>query len=456
MSVSISIPPGPAELLRRLNAAGFEAYVVGGCVRDSLRGVSPSDWDVCTSARPEQTAACFSSERVIPTGLAHGTVTVLLDGMGYEITTFRTEGGYTDHRHPDEVSFVDSITADLARRDFTVNAMAYHPEKGLCDPFGGREDLSRRRIRCVGEPDRRFEEDALRILRALRFASQLDFVLDDATASSALRLASTLAVLPGERVAAELKKLLCGRAAGRVLLEYWPVLCAVIPELAPLQGAPQDNPHHRYSMDRHTAEAVAAAPPVPALRLCMLFHDVAKPLCRTTDAQGVGHYKGHPARSAEIAERTLRRLRFDRALIDRACLLIRYHDDRFPPDPSSVKSMLRLLGADLFGDLLQVQRADTLAKGDGLGAKEALERISSARAAADEIIRRQECYSLSQLAVRGGDLIRLGVPPGPEVGRRLNELLDRVIGGSLPNEREALLGQIACPVQTTDSEGETK
>lgn len=439
MQPKLSIPPGPASLLRRLEGAGFEAYAVGGCVRDSLLGKTPSDWDLCTCARPEEITACFAGLRVVPTGIEHGTVTVVLDGIGYEITTFRTEGGYADHRHPDTVSFVRSIQEDLARRDFTVNAMAFHPVRGLCDPFGGRHDLRRKIIRCVGRPCERFEEDALRILRALRFASQLDFAVEEETAQAVRSMADALKALPGERVSAELKKLLCGQGAGRVLLAFWSVFCKIIPALAPLEGAAQDNPHHSYSMDRHTAEAVHFAPPEEAVRLCMLFHDIAKPLCRTTDAQGIGHYKGHPALSARMAEETLRSLRFDRVTIERVCLLIRYHDERFASDAVSVKKMLRLLGPEVLQQLLAVQRADTLAKGQGEGTAQAHRRIDAAQAECARILRQGECYCLSSLAVKGKELIALGLPPGPQVGQCLHRMLDEVIEGRLPNERDVLL-----------------
>lgn len=440
MQPKISIPTGPAALLRRLEEKGFETYVVGGCVRDSLLGKTPSDWDLCTCARPEEMTACFWGLRVIPTGIEHGTVTVVLDGVGYEITTFRTEGGYTDHRHPDQVSFVRSIEEDLARRDFTVNAMAFHPARGLCDPFGGQDDLRRQIIRCVGRAAERFDEDALRILRALRFASQLNFAVEEDTAEAVRSMAAELRTLPGERVGAELRKLLCGQGAGRVLLEFWPVFCQVIPALAPLEGAPQDNPHHCYPMDRHTAEAVQAAPPEEAVRLCMLFHDIAKPLCRTTDPHGIGHYKGHPALSARIAEEALYALRFDRSTIERVCLLIRYHDERFPPDTVSVKKMLRLLGPEALGQLFSVQRADTLAKGQGQGVDKSLQRIDAAEAECARILQQEECYCLSSLAVKGKDLLALGIPPGPQVGQCLHRLLDAVMEGELPNQKQALLG----------------
>lgn len=435
----ISIPPGPAQLLHRLEEAGFEAYAVGGCVRDSLRGETPSDWDLCTSARPEEMTACFAGLRVIPTGIKHGTVTVVLDGVGYEITTYRVETGYTDHRHPDGVCFVRSLEEDLARRDFTVNAMAWHPQRGLCDPFGGEQDLHRGMIRCVGHAATRFEEDALRILRALRFASQLNFTIEEDTAHSVRSMAADLCSLPGERLGAELKKLLCGPGAGRILWEFWPVFCEIIPDLTPLTGAAQDNPHHCYSMDRHTVEAVAAAPAIAEVRLCMLFHDIAKPLCRTTDSNGVGHYKGHPALSARIAAQALRTLRFDRATIERVCLLIRYHDERFSPDAPSVKRMLGLLGPQAYRQLLAVQRSDALAKGNGVGATESLERICAAQAQAERILRMGECYSLTGLAVRGEDLLASGIPAGPAVGICLSRLLDAVIEGQLPNHRESLL-----------------
>ncbi len=442
MPIHLTLPPGPAALIQRLEDMGWEAYAVGGCVRDSLLGKIPLDWDLCTGATPKEMMECFHDLRVIPTGVDHGTVTVVLDGVGYEVTTFRTEEGYTDRRHPDRIRFVPSVEADLARRDFTINAMAYHPKRGLCDPFGGQADLTRRVLRCVGEPRERFGEDALRILRALRFASCLNFQIDPPTAQAALSMAEGLQVLPGERISTELRKLLCGEGVQGILLQFWPIFCQIIPELSPLRGFEQNTPYHCYTLERHTAEAVAAAPKKEPVRLCMLLHDIAKPLCRTTDVKEIAHYHGHPDLSAQMAEGILRRLRFDRATTERVSLLIRHHDERFSPDSVSIKRMLNRLGKDAFEQLLAVQRADTLAKGEAFGAAEAHARLDKAERELKRIFEAGECYSMADLAVTGSDLLALGIPKGKKIGLLLEQLLSAVIEGRLPNEKEVLLAAL--------------
>lgn len=297
----MTIPQDALTILQRLNDAGEEAYVVGGCVRDALLGVTPKDWDICTSARPEEMQRIFSGMHVVETGLKHGTLTVVLHHTPYEVTTFRVDGAYTDHRHPDGVTFVTDVTMDLARRDFTVNAMAYHPVRGLVDAFGGREDLARRLIRCVGRPEARFEEDALRILRALRFASVYDFDIDPETASAIHALYPTMAQVAAERIRVELSKLLCGKGVGRILRDYSDVITFLLPELAPSVGFEQHTPYHRFDVWEHTVRAVEAVAPTEALRLTMLLHDSGKPACFTMDAQGVGHAYGHQKRSTELA-----------------------------------------------------------------------------------------------------------------------------------------------------------
>ena len=291
----------PAQVntaLARLHDAGYEAYIVGGCVRDRIMGREPKDYDITTSALPEQTAAVFAGERIIETGMKHGTVTVLLDGEPLEITTFRIDGTYSDSRHPDAVTFTPSLREDLARRDFTMNAMAYSSETGLVDPFGGQADIAAKYIRCVGDPDLRFREDALRILRALRFSSVLGFPIEPETDGAARYLCLLLKKISAERVFSELKQLLCGPDVRRVLLDYAGVLGAVLPEILPMQGFDQRNPHHCYDILEHTAAAVEAMPPEPALRLAALLHDVGKPECFFTDEDGVGHFYGHPKAGA--------------------------------------------------------------------------------------------------------------------------------------------------------------
>ena len=299
------LPAGAAFIIDRLNKHGHRAYVVGGCVRDCLLGIMPKDWDICTSALPEEMQRIFRDQHVVETGLKHGTLTVVIDHIPYEVTTFRVDGEYTDHRHPDEVRFVRDVREDLARRDFTVNAMAYHPEEGLVDAFGGQEDLAAGIIRCVGEAERRFDEDALRILRALRFASTYCFAIEEHTAAAVHSLKETLADVAAERIRVELAKLLCGKGAGDILRSYHDVMGQVIPQVRPMVGFEQHTPHHRYDVWEHTIRAVEAVPATEVLRLTMLLHDSGKPAAFTMDENGVGHAYGHQKISAEIADKVL-------------------------------------------------------------------------------------------------------------------------------------------------------
>ncbi|RHV71868.1 hypothetical protein DXB06_12980 [Butyricicoccus sp. OF13-6] len=293
----MQLPEHAAHAIRRLERAGFEAWAVGGCVRDSLRGVEPHDWDLCTSASPAQMQAVFADARVLTTGLRHGTLTVLTDGGPLEITTYRTESGYSDGRHPDGVRFVTDIREDLARRDFTVGAMAWHPERGLCDPFGGQTDLKNGVLRAVGDADTRFQEDALRILRGLRFASKLGFAIEPETAAAMRRQVHRLDCIAAERIREELTGLLCGRYVQRTLMAYADLITSALPELAPMQGCQQQNPHHLYDVWEHTVRAVGQVPAEPVLRWAMLLHDSGKPACKTVDEQGIGHFRGHPRRA---------------------------------------------------------------------------------------------------------------------------------------------------------------
>ena len=316
----LQLPSPVSVLLRRLNESGFSAYVVGGCVRDSMLGLQPHDWDICTSALPEQMQEVFHDLHTVETGLKHGTLTVVVDHVPYEVTTYRIDGDYTDHRHPDSVHFVDNLTEDLARRDFTVNAMAWNPETGLADPFDGQTDLAAGLIRCVGEAEKRFDEDALRILRALRFASVYDFAIEPSTSAALRKMAPDLSRVAGERIREELLKLLCGKAAGRILREYPEVLAEIIPEIRPMIGYDQQNHHHSYDLWEHTVRGVEGVPPDPVLRLTMLLHDTGKPAARTTDEKGEGHYIGHPKISEQIARKTADTLRLDNAFRDRLSL----------------------------------------------------------------------------------------------------------------------------------------
>ena len=436
-----NFPACALQAIARLNSAGHAAFLVGGCVRDAVMGRSPSDYDLTTSALPEQIESVFSGERLIETGLKHGTVTVLLSGHPLEITTYRRDGDYSDHRHPDSVSYTSELREDLARRDFTVNAMAWSPDTGLVDPFGGQEDLARRVIRCVGDPERRFDEDALRILRALRFSAVLGFEIDAQTVAAAHGKRALLALVSRERIAVELVKLLCGRDVTRVLTEFWEILAVPLPELGAMAGFDQRSKYHCYDVLTHCAVAAGAVPPEPVLRLAALLHDAGKPACFTQDPDGTGHFYGHAKVSAKLAETALTRLRFDRDTVARVSRLVACHDVPLDfPEPEQsriVKRRLGQLGETDFFRLLELKRADAAAHAPDYRWRLAV--CDRAEQAARRILAEQQCFSLKDLAVKGGDLLAAGVPRGPAVGRTLDRLLEAVISERVPNEREALL-----------------
>ena len=438
----MQLPDYVMSALDRLTEAGFEAYVVGGCVRDLLMGRTPGDYDVTTSALPEETAAVFAGDRVIETGIKHGTVTVLLSGHPLEITTFRVDGDYSDARHPDAVTFTRSLREDLARRDFTMNAIAWNGAEGLVDPFGGEADIRAGIVRCVGDPGARFREDALRILRCLRFSAVLGFRAEPETAAAARENRALLRQISAERVAAELKKLVCGPDVRRVVLEETDVLGAVLPELLPMRGFDQRNTHHIYDVLEHCAAVCEAVPAEPALRMAALLHDVGKPDCFFLDEDGAGHFYGHGARGAEIADEALRRLRFDNASRERITELVRCHDMLIEPTEKSVLRVFRRFGPDFFFQLVQIKRADALAHAPGQKLTERLERSAALEALGRELLTRRACFSLRDLAVNGDDLIAAGLSPGPAVGEALHALLDAVTDGRAPNEKSALLAYL--------------
>ena len=433
----LSPPSGALELLEALNRAGHQAWLVGGCVRDALLGIPPKDWDICTSALPEEMQRVFAGRRVIETGLKHGTLTVLADGVPYEITTFRTDGSYTDHRHPDGVTFVNDLREDLSRRDFTVNAMAWHPGEGLVDLFHGQEDLKEGIIRCVGEPEKRFDEDALRILRALRFAAVYDFQVEEATARAALKLRDTLPLVAGERIRTELGKLLCGRAAGAILRRFREIIAVILPEVRPSFDFDQRTPYHRWDVWEHSIRALEAAPPTEVLRMTMLLHDSGKPACFTLDEKGIGHAYGHGKRSRQLAEGVMDRLHYDNASRERILELVECHDIELRPEAPILRRRLNRFGEEGLRQLIQVQRADSLAKGT-LDLREVEDWVSGLEAALEEILREDSCFSLKQLAIKGNDLTALGLR-GPAVGQTLGQLLELVMDGKAENTREALL-----------------
>lgn len=436
--MQINLPDHARTILRRLNAAGHTAYVVGGCVRDALLGREPKDWDICTSAAPEQMKAIFADEHVVETGLQHGTLTVVLDHIPYEVTTYRLDGAYTDHRHPDGVTFVSDVREDLSRRDFTVNAMAYHPNEGVIDAFDGQADLAARVIRCVGDADRRFEEDALRILRALRFASVYDFSVDPNTACAIHALYPTLKDVAAERIRVELGKLLCGSGAVRILREYADVITFVLPELAPCVNFDQRTPYHRYDVYEHIIRSVGNAPSSETLRLTMLLHDSGKPARFTVDENGVGHAYGHQKVSRDLAEQALARLRVDNSTRDRVLLLVEHHDMPLSDDPHLLKRRLNQFSEETLRQLFAVQRADNLSKGT-LPSDEVNARFDRLTQALDHLLATHPCVTLKDLAVNGTDLGRAGFPKGKLLGDCLRMLLDRVMADELPNDRDALL-----------------
>ena len=425
------IPNSVLELINTLEEAGFETWVVGGCVRDHLMGNVPHDYDCCTAAEPEAMQALFADRQLVLAGLKHGTVGVVTEAGVVEITTFRTEGGYLDSRHPDWVKFVRDVKEDLARRDFTVNAMAYSPRRGLCDPFGGQADLKNGLLRAVGDPVLRFREDALRILRGLRFAARFGFQIEEATRTAMHTEIAGLDTLARERVLTELEGFLLA-ATARDILDGAELLCRIIPELAPQLGFDQKNPHHEHDIFTHTAMVVERAPKEPVLRMAALLHDLGKPATFSLDEKGVGHFYGHAGLGAKMAEDILRRLKCSNALRDEVTWLIAHHMDRFPCEEKSARRCLSKHGLPRMERLTRLQMADFGGKVDDGDLDEWLGLLR-------EVDAREGALTLKTLAVKGKDLIGLGIAPGKQVGELLNRLLSMVLAGELPNQREALL-----------------
>jgi tRNA nucleotidyltransferase (CCA-adding enzyme) len=410
--------PAPAKTaLSVLRRAGHEAYFVGGCVRDLLLGKTPQDWDIATGAAPEESLAAFAGCKVIRTGFRHGTVTVLIDGEPIEVTTFREDAGYSDHRRPDSVTFTKTLDADVARRDFTVNALALDPETGVIDRFGGMEDLAAGLIRCVGNPGERFAEDGLRILRALRFSSVLNFNIEPETAAAIHAHKHLLQSISPERITAELTKLLCGENAGDVLREYADVLCVPIPELGPVIGSAQNNEHHCRDVWRNTAAAVENSEPAAILRWAALLHAVG----------------------GQMADAIMRRLRFDNATRKKTATLVAHHDMPIPNDERAVKRYLNRFGEGVLRDLLSMRRATGF--GGAPASRYSRAELDAVRETLEEILAEGVCFSLRDLAVNGNDLLACGME-GKEIGKALDFLLNAVIDGQVENERGALLRRL--------------
>ena len=432
------IPAYVNSILFRLRQAGFVAYTVGGCVRDILRGVEPHDWDVCTSALPEEIEQVFSDLPQIDVGKKHGTIAVIIDNKTVEITTFRADGDYLDNRHPSQVTFLSNLDGDLSRRDFTINAMALDERELPIDIFGGRDDLKQKIIRAVGNPSTRFREDGLRILRGLRFASRLDFTIEPATAQAMIEERTLLRNITSERVFYELKGILTGQAAGRILRQFACVVFTVLPELAPMEGFEQYNPYHDSDVWEHTLRAFETGPREPVFRLALLFHDCGKPSCFFRDDKGIGHFYGHPQKSRELAEQALRRLKCDTVTLDHVLYLVEKHDTWLPDTEKAMRRFLLHENVDRVRDLLVVERCDAMAHAPS-AQRSALENIKRWDELLEHVLNQNPCLSVKDLSVSGSDLLSLGLIPGPRIGRILQDMLEHVAEGTLPNDKETLV-----------------
>lgn len=434
----IKIPYQVTSLLKCLEENGHEAFAVGGCVRDSILGRTPGDWDICTSAGPEEMKSCFADFRVIETGLKHGTLTVVIEGQPFEITTYRIDGNYSDGRHPDEVVFTSHLTEDLKRRDFTINAMAYHPEHGLIDPLGGMEDLKHGCIRCVGNADRRFQEDGLRIMRALRFASQLNFEINEKTAASLYSCRHLLKCISAERVRSEFDKLLCGSGAAKVLSEYREIIACIIPEIRPMFELDQRNQYHIYTVWDHTLCAVSHIKNSIELKLAAIFHDIGKPESMTVDEKGIGHFYRHEALSETLAGQIMLRLKYDNRTRETVLSLIRSHSIVFRPSSKQARRLLHRLGEENLRRLIELEYADVRSQNPDYVC-ERVANIQTFSHVVDEVLKEEQCFSLRHLALNGTDLLSMGFSQGPKIGNVLSALLEQVIEENVANEKEALM-----------------
>lgn len=438
MNFDITLPAEVESIIAHLHNFEYESYVVGGCVRDSILGKTPHDWDICTDATPDKVIEIFADYNVIPTGLKHGTVTIIINHIPYEITTFRIDGDYSDNRRPDKVEFTTDIVEDLSRRDFTINAMAYNPTAGLVDPFGGLNDIQNKLIRCVGNANDRFNEDALRIMRALRFASTHGFVITKDTSDAVHCNAPLLNNIAKERINTELCKLLHGKGVLEILLNYNDIISTIIPEMKPCVGFDQNNRYHQYTVYDHIAHAVANYTGSDTIvEIALLLHDIGKPTCYTEDENG-GHFRGHGVPSSDIAKAVVERLRFDNYAQRSVVELVLYHDATIEPTIKVVKRWLNKIGEQQLWRLLDIRMADILAHSEGTR-ESRVERCVAIRNIAKEIIASRQCFQLKDMAVNGNDLIAAGISQGKQIGETLNWLLNMVINGEAKNDKEELL-----------------
>ena len=435
--MKITIPDNPKKILDTIHEAGYEAYIVGGCVRDALLGREPKDWDITTNAMPCDIKKLF--RRTVDTGIQHGTVTVMVGKEGYEVTTYRIDGKYEDSRHPNEVTFTRDLTEDVKRRDFTINAMAYNEEEGLIDRFGGEQDLKDRIIRCVGDPMARLTEDALRIMRAVRFAAQLDYEIEKDTVAAIKKLSPNLEKISAERIQTELVKIVTSDHPEKIRMAYELGITAVmLPEFDRCMETPQVNKHHAYNVGEHIIESMKHVRPDRILRLTMLLHDIAKPDTMSVDEQGISHFYDHGEAGVTMARGIFRRLKFDRDTMDTVCNLIRYHDDRFPVTAKNVRKMMNRVGAKDFPYWMEVRYADTMAQSEYMR-EEKLKDLEDIRREYQLILERNECITIRDLAVNGGDLQEAGIRPGPLMGQILDAMLQDVLEEPSHNTKDYLL-----------------
>ncbi len=435
--MQIQLPEKVHTIIDTLTAAGYEAYAVGGCVRDSYMGRVPNDWDITTSATPEETKKLFT--RTIDTGIQHGTVTVMQDREGFEVTTYRIDGEYEDGRHPKEVTFTASLSEDLRRRDFTINAMAYNEQEGLIDLFGGIRDIERGVIRCVGDAKERFTEDALRMLRAVRFSAQLGYRIDEDTKAAISLLAENLKKISAERIQVELVKLVTSAHPDYLRTAYETgITRQILPEFDLCMETPQNNPHHCYGVGEHILHTMPGTPPDKIMRLAALFHDIAKPQTVTVDEEGVTHNRQHPVVGEEMTKKILRRLKFDNDTVDKVSRLVLYHDQKIAPTESGVRRAVNRMGEDIFPLVLLLHQADICAQSD-YKKEEKLQKNAYIKELYDGICARGECLNLKNLAVTGKDLIAAGIAPGKEIGLILQNMLELVLENPEANTKENLL-----------------
>lgn len=438
MKYKIDMPHNVNSIIHMLQDAGYKAYIVGGCVRDSIMNRTPHDWDICTSARPKQIIKIFKDYHIIETGLQHGTVTVVIDNEPYECTSFRIDGKYSDNRRPDNVTFVDDLIEDLQRRDFTINAIAYNDEEGIIDPFDGMGDIKRGIVQCVGNAAARFNEDALRILRAIRFAAQLDFVIEDKTSSELCRQCNSLVNISAERITSEFNKIVISNRFAGMLVEYLYVFAQFIPELKDIFEFPQNNPHHMHDVFVHTFCTVAQCKNDLILRLAALFHDIGKPHSYQDGADGIRHFIGHNIVGADMTDEIMKRLKYDNNTHNSVVQLVLYHDSSFVTTPAAVKRWLNKVGNVQLKRLIDLRRADI--KGQKFPYDtEKMTQIDNFSKTLDRVLEEQSCFSLKDLAINGNSLIAIGYVPGKELGKALSTLLTMVIDGVLPNDKEILL-----------------